>query len=400
MSGRRIRLALRIGLATGLALASCPASAQPLAPVGPVVDLTPSCGLWPQLLQVDGQWLALWMGGEDAAQLTARRGPDLWTLGPPAVLAEGAYHLDAASRPGGFAVAWSGEGDEGYLGLFQADLTPIGNPIPLSDPNDVSLVAIAASPDGELTVAWTTPFFIYARRFSAAGVPLTAPIEVSPLGAFSNSVDLAQTASSFLVAWTRNDEATLQAKVRAFDLAGTPLGPEAVVGQGVVALASRGDGYFLATSAQNVAEVRVLDAAGTPLAPPSPFGFTEVGERVVIAADGEYAWAAAVVSDGIAVQQLDAQTGVPIAPPERVASPFPKNAYATTPYPWIHGDGLAVAWQNVVPWPFPAPPCMTDEPSQAVLLGPAPALDVPALNPGGLALFALLLTASAWWLRR
>ncbi len=81
-------------------------------PLGPAVEIDRTCTYSPTIFEVDGQVVAVWRRIYNPNGFWARRGPSLAELGPATLLYDQIAFGDvqAAVQPGGFVLAWAGEG--------------------------------------------------------------------------------------------------------------------------------------------------------------------------------------------------------------------------------------------------------------------------------------------------
>lgn len=101
-------------------------------------------------------------------------------------------------------------GDEADIRLrrFDPDGEPLGAEVRVeTEPGRTFTPSVAVAPDGRFAVAWDTYNKVWARRFDADGLPVTAPWLVSsasPLpGGFDGAADtLLDAAGNLLVTWT------------------------------------------------------------------------------------------------------------------------------------------------------------------------------------------------------
>lgn len=160
---------------------------------------------------------------------------------------------------GGFTVAWQGLGGEYsdvFARRFDVAGNPLSGEIPVNVTTAGSQVfpSIAADGSGGFIVAWTSlegqdELHAFVRRFDAAGAPLSGEIapnltsgqQVAPVIATDPS-------GGFTVAWTAGEEGGSAPSVfaRRFDAAGAPLSGEIPVSPegGSVAVVTDGDGGF------------------------------------------------------------------------------------------------------------------------------------------------------------
>ena len=171
-----------------------------------------------------GGFTVAWEGGEQASSnsIFARRfdadGEPLGGEIPVSTTAGLQFGPAIAAAPsGGFTATWQSSPQDGsgwgiYARCFDTDGEPLGGEIPVNTTTSNSQYgpAIAAASSGGFTVAWTNeaPGFgtndwdVYARRFDAAGTPLSGeiPVNVTTAGyQFGPAVGPAD--SGFTVAW-------------------------------------------------------------------------------------------------------------------------------------------------------------------------------------------------------
>ena len=181
---------------------------------------------------------------------------------------------------GGFTVAWMSSGDV-YARRFDSAGQPLGGEIDVGT-GGWQTPAIASSPGGGLTVAWSTGHNIYARRFDAAGAPLGGEIPVNTTRADERwyPAIASDPGGGFTVAWQsyEQDGSGYGVYARRFDAAGAPLSGEIAVNtttadyQWYPAIASDpGGGFTVAWQSYGQdgsnwgVYARRFDAAGAPL---------------------------------------------------------------------------------------------------------------------------------------
>jgi hypothetical protein len=149
---------------------------------------------------------------------------------------------------GGFVIAWSksllpgGFGTQENLAqFFHADGSAAGPRITLAADadNPVSEPRIGVDGAGRVVIAWSEypPYHVWARRFSSTGQPLGTPIPVSTEGQIPNVSGLAvRPDGRFLVEWgelptSASDQSPPwgEVRARAYDAAGSPLGPSFLI---------------------------------------------------------------------------------------------------------------------------------------------------------------------------
>lgn len=146
---------------------------------------------------------------------------------------DGAIGTDAN---GNFVIAWHGQGQQGdgvYVRQFDADGTPRGNEIRVSDPQKSGgETAIAVTRSGDFVVTWSADD-IMARRFSAAGEPLGDVFRVNstPQGRTFEPIVATGADGSFVIAWRSYQAQPYSVSVRAqqFGSDGSFRGDEIVV---------------------------------------------------------------------------------------------------------------------------------------------------------------------------
>jgi subtilisin family serine protease len=249
----------------------------------------------------------------------------------------------AADDSGGFTIAWAtyDEHEEClevspdwwwcwtvytshgvYARSFEADGTPLSeDEIPVNTTAGES-PAIAADPGGGFTVAWTSDgqdgsgYGVFARRFDAAGAPLSGeiPVNTTTAGSQFDPAIAADGSGGFTVAWRSNgqDGSGDGVFARRFDAAGEPLSGEIPVNTTTAGLqygptiAPAGSGAFTVawTSGSNdtdwVVFARRFDAAGAPLSGEIQVDTTTAGAQFdpAIAPAGSGAFTVAWISDG------------------------------------------------------------------------------------------------------
>jgi hypothetical protein len=210
------------------------------APVGTQFQVNLSTGGNDQAPAVamapDGRFLVVWQSdsGDGSSWGVVGRAYQAGGTAPTAELAinvttAGAQHSPAAAflagagTAGGYAVAWQSEGQDGpglagSSAVIARLFDPSGNP--LSGELAVNAPAtgahghprMAADPSGNFAVAWedltAAGPVVLARRFTAAGAPLSAPLTVdaTPTGAQADPVVAADARGDFVVAWDETNE--------------------------------------------------------------------------------------------------------------------------------------------------------------------------------------------------
>jgi hypothetical protein len=219
---------------------------------------TSADALWPAVAMApDGRFLVVWQSAAAAAGNgwgIVGRAYQAAATAPSAEVAinlttAGAQHspatayLAGAGTAGGYAVAWQSEGQDapgvaGAAAVFARLFDTAGNA--LSGELTVNAPAtgahghprMAVDPSGNFTVAWEATTAagtaVLARRFSAAGTALAAPLAVdaAPAGAQADPVAAADARGDVVVAW---DEAGVDGSGAAvlaqeFDNHAQPLG--------------------------------------------------------------------------------------------------------------------------------------------------------------------------------
>ncbi|MFQ3616166.1 MAG: Calx-beta domain-containing protein [Cyanobacteriota bacterium] len=220
-----------------------------------------------------------------------------------------------AIRPdGSYVVAWVSQGQDGsgsgvYARLFNADGLPARREflVNITTQKDQLDPAIAVNDAGNFVITWSSfdqdssGFNVYARRFNAAGIALSAEIPVNPvtIGRQDSSVVSMDAAGNFVVVWDCGVKGIV---ARRFNAAGRPLSneisisatPEAdlpsldmdAAGNFVVAWLERDD--------ESTAKiyVRRFSADGVPLSDALLVNSTPVGYRpsptVAMQPDGDF----------------------------------------------------------------------------------------------------------------
>lgn len=143
----------------------------------------------------------------------------------------------AVDAVGNFIIAWESDGPEGggfgiYARRFSAAGVPIGGDFAVNQytTDDQRDPAIAIDASGDFVVVWTSfgqdgdSEGVFARRFSAAGFPQgnELPVNTSSFGAQIAPAVAADAAGNFTVAWERGGEIF----ARQFSALGAPLGDD------------------------------------------------------------------------------------------------------------------------------------------------------------------------------
>lgn len=381
-------------------------------PLGPAVEIDRTCTYSPTVLEVDGQVVAVWKRAYNPHGFWARRGPSLAELGPETLLYDQIAFgdLQAAVQPGGFVLAWAGEGGpsttEVVFQRFRSDLTPagpvvvVGSGVPSPAP---SLLVDAA---GEVTVAFFgSSGMVQARRYSAADVPLTPLIDVGPevYDGVLAVTRLAAGDDGFLVAWESVWPAPSPGLwVRAFGWGGAPAGPSVRVTnlEPNDIDVEWADGAYLAAYATGPVMGRRLAPDGTLLGSEELLGPSASAFEIELAAAGDSLWLLyGDLEAGIRGVRIGWPAGTAGSPLLLVPRPTSGGANfvapsAATPV----GDGLLYSWVLGSDSPLLSPPCLNGQAvySQALSLGGV--VDVPAASPAGLLAAALLAAAGALWI--
>lgn len=236
----------------------------------------------------------------------------------------------ATDPGGGFTVAWSSYGQDGsesggYARRFDAAGAPTTAEIPLNTTTMFSQTptGVIADPGGGFTAVWYSVeqdgdgLGIYARRFDAAGNPLTAeiPVNTTTAGWQDQAQIVATPGGGFAVVWVGdNQDGDLTGlALRRFSAGGVPLTAEIPVNstaantQDQPAFAAlAGGGFAIAWRSYNqdgdVGGVfaRRFDASGTPITAEIPVNLTTASEQSdpVIAPDSSGGFTVAWESDG------------------------------------------------------------------------------------------------------
>jgi hypothetical protein len=134
-----------------------------------------------------------------------------------------AAFLAGAGMAGGYAVAWQSEGQDGpglagssavIARLFDTSGNALSGELGVNAPATGAHghPRMAADPSGNFAVAWENltagGTVVLARRFTAAGAPLSAPLTVdaAPTGAQADPVVAADARGDFVVAWDETNE--------------------------------------------------------------------------------------------------------------------------------------------------------------------------------------------------
>jgi cysteine-rich repeat protein len=226
----------------------------------------------------DGSLLALWRAAPASTQRNR-----VWQLDQTGMSLAPVVPLDALDNAFPQDVVPDGTG--GHLTAFTSvqgalrvlrhapDGTPLGTYDVQPDGTYVIVARAALLPAGPV-YAWWSDLRVWARPYDLAGVPLTAPIEVGPIGTppyvVTGSVRVAALADGgFVVVWSAYDNVSIYIRYRVFDADGTPRTPIVTLGGPVWAseVAGRpGGGFtiagFLYTGGSEV-HAWHYDAAGT-----------------------------------------------------------------------------------------------------------------------------------------
>jgi hypothetical protein len=179
---------------------------------------------------------------------------------------------------GDFIVAWTGYDDSGF-GVFARRYSAAG--VPRGDEFRVNTFTedhqvgpvVASDAEGDFVVVWDAAhgvdrFGIYAQRYNSAGVPQGGEFRVGPPGLFQSNSRVAMDADGdFVIAWDSQEGVRAQR----YDAAGVPQGDELVVAAGSPSygfdLASDAGGDFvvvLQNFDDNHLYARLYSAAGVP----------------------------------------------------------------------------------------------------------------------------------------
>jgi len=151
-----------------------------------------------------------------------------------------AIAMDAA---GGFVVAWEGTNQDGsQYGVaarsFASDGTPLGDQFTVNahTPDNQRSVSLAMDGAGRFVVVWSSfgqdgaGYGVFARRFSAAGTPLSGEFQVNAStlsDQFSGGAAVtSDPAGNLVVAWESPDGSAAGIYARRFDAANAPRGGE------------------------------------------------------------------------------------------------------------------------------------------------------------------------------
>ena len=298
----------------------------------------------------------------------------------------------ALDDDGDFVVAWMSAHQDGESGnlfftfsIFARRFSSTG--IPLAVEFQVnsytigrqSFPSVAADADGDFVIAWESQgqdrYGIFLQRFSRAGVPLGAELQVNSytFGQSRPAID-ADADGDFVVVWRNHVNGPpfpdlYDVVARRFSSAGAPLGGEFRVNTNSInyvvypkpAIAAEADGDFVVTWEGVTADyccvglfARRYSSAGTPLASELEVTRNGVGLEILLSvasgANGDFVvvWDGSVADgslEGIRGRHVSA-AGVPIAAEFQVNSYTVGNqrfpAVATT----AGGGGFVVAWSS------------------------------------------------------
>lgn len=259
---------LAAGLTIVLGLIGSRAQSSGPAPAGPAFKLTPcaTCSMNSPSVAgtLSGKFLAGFAIQTPAtvqARLFAATGVPVAAPFPVQVTATPQYDADVASNAAGaFVVAWSttnsaAHNSDVWARRYDANGKAVGaslrvNVDPAGTPPLDTLPAVAMASDGSFTVAWlriippagsvpSTGFQVWARRFSAAAVPVgAAPVKLSSgLVEGGRPSVCMDTLKRAVVVWLADDElkpfepSLIGVSMRRMNPAGAALGPQAVVAE-------------------------------------------------------------------------------------------------------------------------------------------------------------------------
>lgn len=389
--------ALKAALLALLTCPSLPAFAQDvLVPRDEQVLLSDACVLAPSSILTDGRAVSVWHREYPAGGIYARSGEHFDSLGPATQLFADEHPGDLKLVPitGGFVIAWNATGGLRYQ-RFAADLTPFGTAV-VFDPNGGGL-AVDEDGAGGFVLAWgSSPSGLKARRFSAAGTPLTPILDVAPGATFHTRVKTGS--SGFAVSWSDAFIAG-NTHVRTFSPTGAPLGPTFDAGAGVVELAPLNTGYLLLREESGFFFTRVLGSDGQALAPETALGLS--GYSPLLGQGEDATWLAwQDLEDRILGARLNPQGQLEDESTELAA------ALDSTYFQLKHLNPLPgafqLSWSHHSPGIIPLGPCEYNLGGMTQSFGPSRGpVDVPLTTPTGrIALMLLFLAAGLSALRR
>ncbi|HEX8222569.1 MAG TPA: calcium-binding protein [Allosphingosinicella sp.] len=280
---------------------------------------------------------------------------------------------------GGFALIWhrvvdSSTGDHATVArYFEADGTPASDEIVLVSGEFLRGPSATPTAEGGFLITRTTEpdpvtgmSSIEVRTYDDAGNRL-APTLVTPGGAFPVAVQLGT--GGYAVAWISGNG---EIHAQRFTAAGTPSGPDILVGTGFdnepIGLTATADGGFAVawTEARNgddpaLVKARFFDSSGASSGPPVTVAgewFLMENPTIVALADGGYVlgWAEFSGSAGGSFFELTAQPigadGLAAGPPVILATYKAEPQFGPVPSFAAHPDGGFVAmWPNAEPGP-------------------------------------------------
>jgi hypothetical protein len=195
----------------------------------------------------------------------------------------GEIAMDASGR---FAVVWQNDLTTIEARRFDSDGTPLGPSFPVNTSTTLTLgnPRIGADPSGNFVVAWsrlegTANYDVVARRFDSHGAPLgnEFPVNTHTTGS-QIAKGVAAAANGFAVVWSGPGAGGPAVSARRYNAAGTPLTGELQVNQGSILfnpaeadVSMADDGRFVVAWDGRVGDTglgvfaRRYDAAGAPL---------------------------------------------------------------------------------------------------------------------------------------
>jgi hypothetical protein len=322
----------------------------------PIVLGGTGCHLRPHSFQIDGRMISVW---QDSGEIVARSGTRIDNLETQQTLVESGIYsggtLSAAADPrGGLIVAWTAyPGRIFSFSRFGADLQADGVPVEVGRAYGYynSPTAIAADPNGALTVAWLdSDANLRVQRFAANNSPLTPAILVQAVHAHWGAW-VVNGPTGFLIAWSESEwnhpVFSARLRARAYNFDGTPRGAAtdlllAHVFGSDLSIAVRADGsYLVALADYDGISLVPLDDNGVPKGLPTPLGLS--GYKVDLAIAADQGWLA---FGGVYRHELAAldPTTLTVGPVVTVKTPEPGRFVADSSLA-VAQQGVLVSWQ-------------------------------------------------------
>ncbi len=288
----------------------------------------------------------------------------------------------AADADGDFIVAWSSQHEGSFEGIFARRFSRTGAPLAtefqvnLYTPGVQSLPSVAAEAGGNFIVAWESGYTnqdgsaygVFARRFSAAGGPLSVELPVNTFTADSQrSPSIAAEANGdFVVAWQslQQDGSAYGVFARRFSSLGVPLATEFKVNtftenaQRDPSLAADADGDFVIAWESEGQDgwgfgvfARRFTSAGAALPTFQVNTYTPGAQRdpaVAADADGDFVvvWRNSDYVNGGLVAQRFSSAGAPLASEFEVINTY-TGTFPRNPSVAAEADGdFVIAWTD------------------------------------------------------